>query len=303
MHSLVHAQLGESDLACENELVQSSATFNRACCPTAAACEDGYPSSCGADCAQEFMPFYGRCSSFVAASLPELVKFGTACQSAGVTVAPSPPHAFNSAGAQYVSATVQIQPGAAPSAGKKMKRYQQNFRQDVADALSLRQSNIIIGTISSNSVTFDVFVTSASEAQAIQTKIQQQISDPKSILMEGFVTDTILPHQQAQIEVHSASSGGGGGGGGVATGTTGQFHVTADNSYEAYVNGVQIGSGNNWQSTGTHQFDAPCNPGQIYAIHGTDAGGPAAIIASVDHCGGTSNTRCVPSASTSNGPP
>jgi hypothetical protein len=139
---------------------------------------------------------------------------------------------FNSAGAQYVSTTVQIQPGAAPSAGKKLKRYQQNFRQDVADALSLKQSNIIIGTVSSNSVTFDVFVTSASEAQAIQTKIQQQVSDPKSILMEGFVTDTLLPNQQAQIEVHSASSSSGsGGGGGVATGT-------ADNSSEPPFGGL-----------------------------------------------------------------
>jgi len=151
--------------------------------------------------------------------------------------------AFNSAGAQYVSATVQIQPGAAPSAGKKLKRYQQNFRQDVADALSLEQSNIIIGTVSSNSVTFDVFVTSASEAQAIQTKIQQQVSDPKSILMEGFVTDTLLPNQQAQIEVHRASSSSGGGagggaGGGVATGTTGRFHVAADNSSEPPFGGL-----------------------------------------------------------------
>jgi hypothetical protein len=33
-------------------------------------------------------------------------------------------------------------------------------------------------------------------------------------------------------------------------------------------------------------FDAPCAAGQaVYAVHATDQGGPAALIATVDHCG------------------
>ena len=62
------------------------------------------------------------------------------------------------------------------------------------------------------------------------------------------------------------------------------------------VNGEEIGSSDQW-ATHVYHFDAPCGDGNVYAIHGIDTGGPAAIIASVENCGHTTITspawKCV----------
>eukprot|EP01052_Picozoa_sp_SAG31_P039611 SAG31_NODE_5527_length_2477_cov_1.710681_1_plen_276_part_10 len=170
----VQAQLGESDIACENELVQSSAAFNSACCPTASACTDGHPNSCSADCAQAFMPFYSRCQAFVATNLPDLVSFGDSCSNSGVDVAPTPPPA-SIGGAQYVSVTATITAGAGGHSSKKQKRFESEFRQDVAEALSTQQDNVIVTALSDSSITFGVFVTSSAEANAMEVPISQSI--------------------------------------------------------------------------------------------------------------------------------
>jgi hypothetical protein len=40
-----------------------------------------------------------------------------------------------------------------------------------------------------------------------------------------------------------------GSGGGASGSTAGHFHVTADNAFEAYVNGQEVGTGSDWTVT------------------------------------------------------
>jgi len=56
-----------------------------------------------------------------------------------------------------------------------------------------------------------------------------------------------------------------------------------------YVNGEELGSTSQWADHSYH-FAAPCGDGNVYAIHGIDTGGPAAIIASITNCGDTTIT-------------
>ena len=68
-----------------------------------------------------------------------------------------------------------------------------------------------------------------------------------------------------------------------------------------YVNGQEVGSSDQW-ATHTYHFEASCD-GQshaggdiygdnsnVYAIHGIDTGGPAAILATVTNCGSSRST-------------
>lgn len=112
-----------------------------------------------------------------------------------------------------------------------------------------------------------------------------QLGNAHSALLTGFVSDSINPGQGAgQVQVMSVGSAGG-----AAGSTTGHFHVTADNGFEAYVNGEEVGTGDDWTVTYDLPFDAPCGSGNaVYAVHANDAGGPAALIGSITHCGGTS---------------
>jgi hypothetical protein len=96
------AQMESSMAECEAELVQLSEGMNSACCSSAANCASGSPTNCEPACASVFMPFYSHCKSFVASSLPELVKFGGKCEADGVSVSPNPPAGGATAG--YVEA-------------------------------------------------------------------------------------------------------------------------------------------------------------------------------------------------------
>eukprot|EP01052_Picozoa_sp_SAG31_P059201 SAG31_NODE_18527_length_633_cov_0.698502_1_plen_137_part_10 len=83
-------------------------------------------------------------------------------------------------------------------------------------------------------------------------------------------------------------SGGGG------SGTTGSLHIRVDDQSTFYYNGELLGSSDvqQWQTTQTFHIDAPCDgsPHPVLAVHGTDAAGVSAILASWDHCGTTTST-------------
>ena len=63
--------------------------------------------------------------------------------------------------------------------------------------------------------------------------------------------------------------------------TTNEIKVTADNAYTLYVNGSEIGSGNNWKSVKTYEF--PLKYGDTIAIEATDYGWIAGLIAEITY--------------------
>ena len=46
----------------------------------------------------------------------------------------------------------------------------------------------------------------------------------------------------------------------------GTVAVVADNGYHLYINGQEIGSGENWHNTDVYTFDAACDAPTVYAI-------------------------------------
>ena len=65
----------------------------------------------------------------------------------------------------------------------------------------------------------------------------------------------------------------------------GSVAVTADNGYHLYINGQEVGSGENWHNTDVYTFDAPCDSPTVYAIDAFDNGGIASVIMEATHCG------------------
>ena len=146
----------------------------------------------------------------------------------------------------------------------------------------------------------------AQEAQTLQQTLQSQLMDSGSELLSGTVTSDIQNPSGVRVTMGQAQnqqcgeaawcapnccSTLDGGGSGV-----GNFAIFVDNAFDAHVNGEEIGSSDQW-ATRVYHFDAPCGDGNVYAIHGIDTGGPAAIIASVENCGHTTITspawKCV----------
>ena len=83
------------------------------------------------------MPFYSQCTTFVAGSLPQLVAFGGLCTAAGVTVPPSPPAGGGASMAYYYVEVTLALANANIGRGKKLQRFQNEFRGDVAEALNV----------------------------------------------------------------------------------------------------------------------------------------------------------------------
>jgi hypothetical protein len=54
------------------------------------------------------------------------------------------------------------------------------------------------------------------------------------------------------------------------------MYLTCDNTFELFVNGNKVCSGNDW--TTTYRCQATVNPGDVIALDGRDQGGPAAFI-------------------------
>jgi PKD repeat protein len=61
---------------------------------------------------------------------------------------------------------------------------------------------------------------------------------------------------------------------------TGQVLITCDNGYTLYFNGVQVGTGNNWNSLQTYGVNLQSGK-NVVAVKCTDAGGVAALLAEV----------------------
>jgi hypothetical protein len=94
----------------------------------------------------------------------------------------------------------------------------------------------------------------------------------------------------------------------------GHAHITADNGYVFYVDGLRVGAGGSgltpddprfsphgWTRTDFFSFEASCETPTAYAIEGVDDSGVAAILAEIEHCGTVTRTsdawKCgVPSA-------
>ena len=72
----------------------------------------------------------------------------------------------------------------------------------------------------------------------------------------------------------------------------GQIHIGADDMTTVYVNGDQVGSTTleQWDSTLRFAFSADCTAPTVYAFEVTDGTGVAGLIATINHCGETSNT-------------
>jgi hypothetical protein len=63
------------------------------------------------------------------------------------------------------------------------------------------------------------------------------------------------------------------------------LNMTCDNAFEVYQNGKMVGKGSNWAQTQT--MGLILSPGDIIAVKAMDAGGIAALMASISHEGGT----------------
>jgi hypothetical protein len=286
------AQIDAQAAQCGAQLTAMSDALNGACCSTTA-CTNGVPSACNAACAGIWMPFQNTCDAFIRASLPELRHFGSLC-AASAGPAPPPAAAANvPTQALYVEVTIPLRAGsAALGSGKAADTARSAFRADMAAALGKRTDQIIIGATTPTSLDVDIFVSDQAEAQAVQAALNQQIVDANSVLLQGQATSSIVPgvpanwvngQQGMHVTTLSAAAAG--------AGEPGVFHIAADNAFEAFVNSVAIGSGQDYRNTFDLPFAAPCDDGQVFAIHGRDAGGPAAIIASAEHCGHNDVTR------------
>jgi hypothetical protein len=81
-------------------------------------------------------------------------------------------------------------------------------------------------------------------------------------------------------------------------GDVGQTHITADDHFRLFVNGLVIGTGSAWTHTSAYTFVAPCSANTVFAIEAENAGGQPALLMESSHCGTTFQTgrrwRCSP---------
>ena len=232
---------------CESMLVQQSNAMNSNCCGAGTSCTSGVPSACDERCAATFMPFWSMCDDFVRANLPELVSFGGMCaQSQGSSpIPPPPPVGASGGGSSYVEVTFTVS-GDIPSSGKGRRRFESDFRSDIASALNVNTPAVTLSRIAGGSVTIEVFSTSGAGAQALEQALRTQLADPSSDLMTGAATARITNGQQAQMTIQTAGNAPQCGqaswcapnccntldGGGSGQGT---FNVFVDNSFTACV--------------------------------------------------------------------
>jgi hypothetical protein len=160
------AQTTDPGVICQAQLTTMSATLNTVCCQPASNCEDGFPVECNTACAAQWNPFAKTCKSFIEATLPALAGLDTKCAATG-----GGSGAFDvktAATMYYVQVTVGIDAGKAANPGKKQNRFKGEFASDVAEALGVNEKAVFISSISASSISFDVFATSQSDAQALQ---------------------------------------------------------------------------------------------------------------------------------------
>jgi len=220
-----------------------------------------------------WLPFAQPCGDFVSANFPNLVAFSRRCTTsgAGQPVAPPPPAA---GGLYYAEGTLSMNNANVGATAKRQNRFKQNMRADLADALSLDQEQLLITAVSPSSVTIEIFAPSQADVQAAVSTLTTQLSDPNSVLLGGSVSSAITPNQRPAMQVQSM--GGSPGGPGV-------LNIRIDDTADGiYFNGNMLGAvEDDWTLVQSFPITAPCGQGpNVLAVHGTDAFGSAAILAS-----------------------
>lgn len=172
------------------------------------------------------------------------------------------------------------------NSAKRQNRFKQNLRADLADALSLDQEQILITALSTTSVTIEIFAPSQAEVQAATSRLTTQLSNPNSVLLTGSVSSAISPNQRPNMQVQSMGGGG-------STGGPGMLNIRIDDTSDGiYFNGNLLGTvDDEWELVQSFPITAACGQGpNVLAVHGIDAYGSAAILASWEHCGVTTKT-------------
>ena len=201
------------------------------------------------------------------------VSFGQRCETASAGApAPPPPAGGGSLDVAYVQMTVNLQPRTVPTSGKGKARFESNLRSDIGAALGIVSSAVLIDSERGDTVRVDIFAPTVAEAQALQLALQGQLRNPSSDLLTGTVANQIVNPAATEVTLHAEPGpqcgeatwcapnccetldGGGDG--------HGNFAIFVDNSFEAYVNGEEIGSSDQW-ATHVYHFDAPCGDGNI----------------------------------------
>ena len=281
----VRAQLDANTQQCQASLMGITDQLNSVCCADASNCADGFPRSCDAACAAIWLPFAAPCGNFVATQFPNLVAFGNRCTTAGAgqPVGPPPP-APAGAGTYYAEGTLTMSNAQVGSTPKRQNRFKQNLRSDIAEATGLQQESILISALSANSVTLEIFGSQA-DVQAAVSTLTSQLADPSSSLLQGSVSSALTPNQRPSMQVMSM----GGGTGGTGPGTL-SIRID-DNSDGIYFNGQLLGTvENDWTLVQQFPIATACTGPNVLAVHGQDAFGVSAILASWTHCGVTTKT-------------
>jgi hypothetical protein len=231
-----------------------------------------------------WLPFSTPCGDFVSTNFPNLVAFSRRCTTAGAgqPVGPPPPPAAGGS-LYFTEGTLSMSNANVGTTAKRQNRFKQNMRADLADALSLDQEQLLITAVSASSVTIEIFGSQA-EVQAATSALTAQLSDPNSVLLGGSVSSAITPNQRPAMQVQSM--GGSPGGPGV-------LNIRIDDTADGiYFNGNLLGAvEDDWTLVQSFPITAPCGQGpNVLAVHGTDAYGSAAVLASWEHCGVTTKT-------------
>lgn len=183
-----------------------------------------------------------------------------------------------------VDATFVVNAAASTGNAKKNNRFTTNFRADLADALNLNAYAILVDGVSATSVHV---IIEGGDSQTILTRLQAQAADPSSALRQAHAAGNTIVSVTARVVAPPPPPPPPAGGGGAGFRTTdqspiGHMHISVDNSYTAYINGAETGSGSDWSSPGTHDFSSPCHQPLGIGFHGVDGGGPAAGLVSVE---------------------
>ena len=236
--------------------------------------------------AQVWLPFAQPCGDFVSTNFPNLVQFSTRCSRSGTAPAGPPPPPAQGGALYYASGTLTLSNANVGNSAKQQNRFKQNLRADLADALSLDQEQLLITAISPSSVTIEIFAPSQAEVQAATSTLTTQLADPNSVLLTGSVSSAITPNQRPSMQVQSM-------GGGASTGGPGMLNIRIDDTSDGiYFNGNLLGTvENDWSLVQSFPITAACGQGpNVLAVHGTDAYGSSAVLASWEHCGVTTKT-------------
>lgn len=187
--------------------------------------------------------------------------------------------------------------GANVGTTKRMNTYKTSFRSDLAVALDIDTFAILIDTADASSVHAIIFPPDGTDAQSLLTRITTQASIASSPIRSGAAQGSAtIRSATGQVITRAPPPPPGQGFATDPSSPVGHVHISVDNSYTLYINGAELGDGSDWSQTDTYDFSAPCAGDLVVAFHGVDAGGPAAGLVSVEHCGyniiSNHNWRC-----------